>query len=111
MISKKNFCKLLSELQKQNDILNKLNDLDLIYPECVLYDMCNTIPEILANELSNDDETRIDSLEQFLFDFCYQYNFGQNYTDYKGDECYLFEYNGVKYAPKSFEELYDVLNH
>ena len=119
MISKECFVDLINYVKEYNEKLDGLPDW-VTFDNFPLSNICGDILEILEKEMGRSEENGGAGL---IFIWCYDYNFGTEYheTNYKSEgnglvrkldvpePGYLVAIDGVKYAPTTAEELYDLL--
>lgn len=119
MISKECFVNLIDYVKKYNNALNELPDW-VGFDNFPFSQMCCDILDIFEIEMELSEENGGRGL---IFTWCYDYNFGTKYryVGYRQDKngcmhrldvpepgC-LIAVDGVKYAPATAEELYDLL--
>lgn len=104
MLSKETFVKLLEQVKKLEEYQDKIDSVFNLNDWPISTIACN-IAEIVAEECGDKQDGYFAPL---TIDFMYEYDYGENY------ECrYLVEdYDtGEQFKPKTFEELYDVIQY
>ena len=95
------FISLLMTVEDFNEKIKQLETFTEQPSECLNKLMCQIIDTI-------DEDTGLnkfdDTVESVVYDFCFRFNFGQDYNGIP-----LVTIDGKDYFPKRFTELYDVV--
>lgn len=106
MITKECFCAILKSIKSLSDREEQLISLNLLPIENGWGDDIGALITALGKETEPNLAEDVHKICGYLLDgFIFDYNWGAKYTD----EDYLIKIDDMKYAPKTFEELYDVI--
>ena len=100
---------MVNAIHNNENVLRSAIELDIFPPDSVFNVLPETILDCIAREFEEVcDHDEID-FGQILFDFCYAYDFGQDYVNRLGTPKCLIKIDGVEYRPITPGELYDTM--
>ena len=111
MIGINQFEAIMTSIEKHEKILDALWETEVISLECPLQNIVTDTLNALADDFVESATKEIEGIDigEIIFNWCYQFQFGQHYLDYLNRETCLVTVGHTEYKPQTSRQLYDTI--